>query len=118
MDNDQADLRERFKAWVKECDRARRRWRDMLDALAGTRAVLPEPTFIMPAEFHGLRCAARTKRGGLCERTDLHPNGRCADHGGGSTGPKSAGGRERARANLELRWRASSEPSPRSPAEE
>jgi hypothetical protein len=41
-------------------------------------------------------CGARTRRGSGC-RSPAMPNGRCRMHGGGSTGPKTAAGRERVR---------------------
>lgn len=63
---------------------------------------LPLPPF--PAELRGLPCGAKTRLGTECKRTDLALNGRCKFHGGLSTGPKSAAGRERAKANLAMRW--------------
>lgn len=40
-------------------------------------------------------CGAKTRRGTPCRSTKLYPNGRCHNHGGPSTGPKTwkAGGR-------------------------
>lgn len=40
------------------------------------------------------KCGAKTRRGTACIRTALH-NGRCPNHGGLSTGPKTAAGRRR-----------------------
>jgi hypothetical protein len=40
------------------------------------------------------RCAARTRRGTSCLRKALR-NGRCPNHGGMSTGPKTVAGRAR-----------------------
>jgi hypothetical protein len=43
------------------------------------------------------RCAARTRTGKPC-RSPAMENGRCRMHGGASTGPRTAAGRERSRA--------------------
>jgi hypothetical protein len=43
------------------------------------------------------RCAARTRSGGPC-RSPAMASGRCRMHGGASTGPRTAAGRERSRA--------------------
>lgn len=56
------------------------------------------------ATARGLSCDALTRKGQRCRRTDLSENGRCPFHGGASTGPKTAEGKARARANLALRW--------------
>jgi len=40
------------------------------------------------------KCGARTRRNAACIRKAL-PNGRCVNHGGKSTGPKTAAGRAR-----------------------
>ncbi len=58
-----------------------------------------------PLVFHELRrfaltrCGARTRRGKPCKRKALQ-NGRCPNHGGLSTGPKTREGKLRALANL------------------
>ena len=44
------------------------------------------------------RCGARRKRTGEPCRAPAMPNGRCHKHGGASTGPRTAEGRERCRA--------------------
>ncbi|WP_424959156.1 HGGxSTG domain-containing protein [Hyphomicrobium sp. 1Nfss2.1] len=54
-------------------------------------------------------CGARTRRGTACLRKAL-PNGRCPNHGGLSTGPKTEVGRRaiaRAQRKRWNRWRAS-----------
>jgi hypothetical protein len=52
-------------------------------------------------------CAARTRRGTLCECKKLYKNGRCKFHGGLSTGPKTPEGKAKAALNLEkARWMA------------
>ena len=44
------------------------------------------------------RCGARRKRSGEPCRAPAMPNGRCHKHGGASTGPRTAEGLERCRA--------------------
>lgn len=48
-------------------------------------------------------CGAATRRGTPCKRQAL-PSGRCPNHGGMSTGPKTAAGRERIAAAQRARW--------------
>ncbi len=43
----------------------------------------------------GVRCGARTKAGGTCQRPVVKRTGRCTRHGGKSTGPKTQGGRDK-----------------------
>ena len=43
----------------------------------------------------GVRCGARTKVGGECQRPAVKRSGRCTRHGGKSTGPKSQAGRDK-----------------------
>ncbi|WP_081442710.1 HGGxSTG domain-containing protein [Allochromatium vinosum] len=45
-------------------------------------------------------CGARTRAGGRCKRRDLYASGRCALHGGKSTGPRTPEGKDAARENL------------------
>lgn len=58
----------------------------------------PFPPF--PDELRSLTCGARTRAGTPCKQTGLHTNGRCKLHGGLSTGPTTAAGRDRAQRNL------------------
>lgn len=54
---------------------------------------------------YGLRCGAMTRKGTPCKRQPISlttGNGKCRNHGGLSTGPKTAAGRARALANLKL----------------
>jgi len=51
------------------------------------------------------RCGARTRKGTPCQRQALK-NGRCPNHGGLSTGPKSSDGRARIAAAQRARWQA------------
>ena len=49
----------------------------------------------------GIRCLAKTRRGTECQRAAYKYNGRCALHGGRSTGPKTQRGLQRiSKANL------------------
>lgn len=60
-----------------------------------------------------LRCGAKTRHGGACQRKAL-ANGRCRNHGGLSSGPKSPSGRHRiaeAQRRRWARWRALPQPS-------
>src|ERR1700735_820989 len=53
------------------------------------------------------RCGAMTRKGTPCKRKPvLNPdgNGRCLNHGGASTGAKSAAGRERTSAAAKAFW--------------
>lgn len=49
--------------------------------------------------FVGSRCGARTRLGRPCHRKGLK-SGRCRNHGGLSTGPRTVEGRRRALGNL------------------
>ena len=44
------------------------------------------------ANWPGKRCLAKTRRGTECQRAAYKHNGRCALHGGRSTGPKTQRG--------------------------
>ena len=46
-------------------------------------------------DWPGVRCGARTKAGGECQRPAVKRSGRCTRHGGKSTGPKSQAGRDK-----------------------
>jgi hypothetical protein len=50
------------------------------------------------------RCGARTRKGTSCQRRS-YPNGRCRNHGGLCTGPKTTAGRSRIAAAQQLRWK-------------
>ena len=52
-------------------------------------------------KWPGKRCLAMTRRGTACQRAAYKHNGRCALHGGRSTGPRTQRGLERiSEANL------------------
>ena len=46
-------------------------------------------------DWPGVRCGARTKVGGKCQRPAVKQTGRCTRHGGKSTGPKTQAGRDK-----------------------
>ena len=51
----------------------------------------------------GIRCLTKTRRGTECQRATHKHNGRCALHGGSSTGARTPKGLQRiSRANLKL----------------
>ncbi len=51
------------------------------------------------------RCGARTRAGHPCKRKGNGAGGRCANHGGASTGPRSKEGRARISRAQKKRWR-------------
>ncbi|MGE8943105.1 HGGxSTG domain-containing protein [Leptospira interrogans] len=51
------------------------------------------------------RCGARTRAGHPCQRKGTGAGGRCANHGGASTGPKSAEGRAKISSAQKARWK-------------
>jgi hypothetical protein len=51
------------------------------------------------------RCGAKTRAGSACKRIALR-NGRCPNHGGKSSGPKSEAGRARIAEAQRRRWDA------------
>jgi hypothetical protein len=53
--------------------------------------------------YAALCCGAKNRKGEPCKRRDLYANGRCVNHGGLSTGPKTQAGKGRALANLTAR---------------
>ena len=46
-------------------------------------------------DWPGVRCGARTKAGGSCQRPAVKRTGRCSRHGGKSTGPRTQAGRDK-----------------------
>ena len=57
------------------------------------------------ARLRHQKCAARTRSGTACNRRAL-ANGRCPNHGGLSSGPKTSEGRARIAAAQRRRWAA------------
>lgn len=51
-----------------------------------------------------LKCAAKTRTGEPCERRGVGKGGRCRNHGGMSTGPKTEQGRDRISRAQRIRW--------------
>ena len=43
----------------------------------------------------GVRCGAKTKAGGACQRPAVKRTGKCTRHGGKSTGPRTQAGRDK-----------------------
>ena len=43
----------------------------------------------------GVRCGAKTRSGGKCQRPAVKQTGRCTRHGGKSTGPRAQAGRDK-----------------------
>jgi hypothetical protein len=58
-------------------------------------------------ELRSKPCGARTRSGHPCRRKGLGKGGRCANHGGMSTGPRTPEGCARLSALLKARWAAS-----------
>jgi len=46
-------------------------------------------------DWPGVRCGARTKAGGKCQRPAVKRTGKCTRHGGKSTGPNTQAGRDK-----------------------
>ena len=46
-------------------------------------------------DWPGKRCGAMTRTGGICPKPAHKDSGRCHNHGGASTGPKTKVGRQR-----------------------
>jgi hypothetical protein len=55
-------------------------------------------------ELRNRPCGAKTRAGHPCRRKGLARGGRCASHGGCSTGPKTTAGRKRISRAQKLRW--------------
>ncbi|MGB3209479.1 MAG: HGGxSTG domain-containing protein [Desulforhopalus sp.] len=52
-----------------------------------------------PKNYATMVCGAKTRAGSPCKRKDIYSNGRCALHGGLSTGPRTAEGKKRSSQN-------------------
>jgi hypothetical protein len=55
-------------------------------------------------ELRNRRCGAKTRAGTPCKRKGLGRGGRCPNHGGLSTGPRTAAGRRRISEAQRERW--------------
>ena len=62
-------------------------------------------------ELRNKPCGARTRAGHPCRRKGLGKGGRCPNHGGMSTGPRTPEGRARISAALKARWAARRTPA-------
>ena len=47
------------------------------------------------SNWPGVRCGAKTRYGGKCQRPAVKRSGKCTRHGGKSTGPRTQAGRDR-----------------------
>ena len=72
-----------------------------LKSLENRLAQVEEPVLALfeLQRFRDSRCGAKTRAGRPCRRKGLK-NGRCANHGGCSTGPRTREGKARALCNL------------------
>ena len=46
-------------------------------------------------DWPGKRCGAKTRAGGICPKPAYKDSGRCHNHGGASSGPRTKEGRQR-----------------------
>lgn len=76
---------------AQELDTARRLLANVSIRAPASRPATPIP----PNEF----CGARTRAGTPCKSRALYKSGRCKNHGGLSTGPRTAEGKARASQN-------------------
>ena len=88
-----AELRKAYRRHYEECDRIYRQ--QTSSSISFQRTTLPA----FPAECLGMLCGAKTRRGTRCRNTSLYINGRCKFHGGLTTGPTTAEGKEQSRIN-------------------
>ena len=83
------ELRKKWRQYWIDSDKRFAEWREI------GYSYPPPPSLPFPDELRGLTCGARTRAGTPCKRKDLYRSGRCALHGGLSTGPRKS------RENLE-----------------
>ncbi|WP_306292482.1 HGGxSTG domain-containing protein [Solemya velum gill symbiont] len=93
------ELRKRFIAHVKECERIYEIW----DSEDYPYPVPDLPDY--PPEFSDLTCGAKTRAGHPCKQKILYSSGRCRYHGGLSTGPKTEEGKAKSVRNWRRRKR-------------
>jgi hypothetical protein len=62
-------------------------------------------------ELRNKPCGAQTRVGQACRRKGLGKGGRCPNHGGMSTGPRTPEGRARISTALKARWAARRTPA-------
>ena len=103
---------ERFLAQLAEQeagDRARKIGHSAKDARQKAVELKQQQDAQERARLRELRkqpCGARTRAGHPCRRKGLGRGGRCPNHGGMSTGPKTEVGRQRIAAAQRDRWSA------------
>lgn len=61
-------------------------------------------SFELADQRQQVTCGAKTRQGRPCKRMSVPGKRRCPNHGGWSTGPKTAAGRERIREAQARRW--------------
>ena len=96
-----ANTRTRRRIRLRELKRAAGRRR----RLAAERARESEERARL-RELRRQPCGAKTRAGHPCQRNGLGRGGRCANHGGASTGPKTPEGRQRIAEAQRRRWAA------------
>lgn len=94
-----AALLKRLKAYHQRSRERFDRWQ-----ASGYRHDLKPIHEPMPDELRHIPCAAKTRAGTPCKRTDISANGRCKFHGGHSTGALTAEGKARQLEGYR-RWR-------------
>lgn len=88
--NDRDSLLHQLRAYQQRHNERFARWQ-----ASGFRHDLKPVHEPMPDELRTIPCAAKTRAGTPCKRTDISSNGRCKYHGGHSTGATSAEGKAR-----------------------
>ena len=94
------ERRKRLIKYYREFRRAIIAWED-----GGCKGTVQSPDF--SEDLRGLQCGAKNRKGLPCRNTNLRRNGRCKFHGGRSTGPKTAAGKQRSAQNLPKKTLAS-----------
>lgn len=88
------DARRQARAEIESSRRAR--YQAKLDARDSARAEIQAQ--------RDQRCDARTRTGEPCKRRGMGAGGRCPNHGGMSTGPRTKAGRKRIALAQRQRW--------------
>ncbi|WP_312758195.1 HGGxSTG domain-containing protein [Pantoea brenneri] len=88
--NSRAVLLKQLKAYHQRSRERFDRWQ-----ASGYRHELKPIHEPMPDELRHIPCAAKTRAGTPCKRTDISTNGRCKYHGGHSTGALTPEGKAR-----------------------
>lgn len=88
--DDRAALLKQLKAYHHRQKKRFERWQ-----ASGYQLYLKPVHEPIPEELRHIPCAAKTRAGTPCKRTDISNNGRCKYHGGHSTGTLTADGKAR-----------------------